>query len=436
MRIDKQTIRDLEIFKTDDGETSIFDLINKTKTTGGEYRLREICLNPPENIELLKEQQDSVRYLVEKFQYIKLPFNNQQIKSIEDYLSSNIDIVQADSLLDCFKFCIIDFTAYKYLKNSILEVHAFIAGFQAILNHHNLELPLKLKKIQHEIESLSNNNAFKKTAKFQNKKPLAFYHALQSDRIVRTEFKSTLTSILNGYYDLDALFSMAKATKELNFNFPEFIKSEESIFSSEGLYHPLLPNAVPSDITLTKDSNFVFLSGPNMSGKTTFLKTIGIAVYLAHLGMGIPSKHTRLTYVDCLFTSLNINDNILKGYSFFYSEVLRVKKLAEILKSGEKVFSLFDELFRGTNVMDAYDATILVISGLFTWQNSLFIVSSHLWEVWEKIKHYPTIKSLCFESKINNGIPEFTYCLTNGVSDMRLGLTIIKNEKIMELLKH
>ena len=173
-----------------------------------------------------------------------------------------------------------------------------------------------------------------------------------------------------------------------------------------------------------------------MSGKTTLMKAIGLTVYLAHLGMGVPALKLSLRYFDRLFTSLNINDSILTGYSFFFNEVKRVKQLAESLNSGEKVFSLLDELFRGTNVKDAYDASAMVISGLLRWRSSIFIISSHLWEVWEKIEQFPNIMSLYFESEIIYGKPSFSYHLKSGVSDMRLGMTIIENEKIMDLLEH
>lgn len=171
-----------------------------------------------------------------------------------------------------------------------------------------------------------------------------------------------------------------------------------------------------------------------MAGKTTFLKASGIAVYLAHLGMGIPARSARISYFDRLLTSLNITDSIASGYSFFYSEVLRVKQLAEYLRNGEKTFSIFDELFRGTNVKDAFDASQIIISGLTRWKTSIFILSSHLWELWGHIKNNSNIRELCFESEILDGKPVFSYHLVQGVSDMRLGLTILENEKIMDLL--
>jgi DNA mismatch repair protein MutS len=435
MLIDKQTLKDLEIFKTEEGTMAVFDFIDKTKTAGGKYRLREMFLHPPDNLQGVKDYQQSVRYLTENSTHFNMPFTDRQLKSLEAYLSTNIEVVKKNSIYNCAKFCITDVQSYRFLKSSLPEVKGFINGFYEFLDEKKEELPEILKKVVKELESIVNDKRFKTIYLLKDKKAFAFNRVLQVDKLLRTSLKTTLANIIAGYYEADALLAMAKTTTECHFVFPEFTEDSADLFRVEGLYHPLLANAVPCDMKINKDSNVIFLTGPNMSGKTTFLKASGIAIYLAHLGMGIPAGKGQLVYFERLFTSLNSTDNILNGYSFFYSEVKRVKQLAEFLNNGEKIFCLFDELFRGTNVKDAYDATILIISGLVSWHNSSFILSSHLWEVWVKINHFKNIHPLYFESEISNGKPVFTYHLVPGVSDMRLGLTIIENEKIMELLK-
>ena len=436
MQIDKQTLGDLDIFKAEDDNPAVFDFIDKTKTTGGKYRLREMFLHPPEGLQSVKEQQNAIRCLFENIENVNLPFTDRQMKSLEAYLSTNIVVVKDNSFYECVKFCFIDIQAYRYLKNSLPEVAGFINGFYDFLNYRKANLPANLSKAFKELEFFINNAEFKKSVTLSVNKRIAFYRILKADRILRIKLKANLTSIIKMYYEADALLSMAQATNEYHFVFPEFIENNESLLQATGLYHPILANAVPCDVSTDKNSNFIFLTEPNMSGKTTFLKAAGIAVYLAHLGMGVPAANVQMSYFDRLFTSLNISDNILNGYSFFYSEVKRVKQLAGFLSNGEKVFCLFDELFRGTNVKDAYDATILIISGLVLWHNSAFILSSHLWEVWGKIRRFKNINPVYFESKTSNGKPVFSYHLLPGVSDMRLGLKIIENKKIMELLKH
>ena len=405
MKIDKHTLKDLEIFKSDENTPTVFDFIDKTKTAGGNYCLREMFLNPPETFRELELQQEAIKYFTEADNYGNFipQFNSHQMRSFEEYLSSNINVVENGSLMTCAIFCLTDIEAYRYLKNSLREIIGFVFIFNKTFITNGNEIPALLKDARNEIIHLMNDSDFRSATRLKENGKLLFMKILQSDRILRTRLKNTLENILKWYYEIDALLSMAKVTIENKFQFPEITDSESTIFHAEELFHLLLLNPVPCNVSLNKDSNFIFLTGPNMAGKTTFLKAAGTAVYLAHLGMGIPVKCAKISYFDCLFTSLNVTDSISTGYSFFYSEVLRVKQLADSLNDGEKTFSLFDELFRGTNVKDAYDASLMIISGLVKWNNSVFILSSHLWELWDKIKVFPNIKELYFESEIKRG---------------------------------
>jgi DNA mismatch repair ATPase MutS len=171
-----------------------------------------------------------------------------------------------------------------------------------------------------------------------------------------------------------------------------------------------------------------------MAGKTTFLKSCGISIYLAQLGMGVPAKYMKLSPFKALFSSLNTTDNLSIGYSYFYSEVMRVRKAAEILRKEKKVFMIFDELFKGTNIKDAFDGSMLVINGLLNWENSLFILASHLTELSNKIDEKPSVFFRYFESSVVDGRPKFSFKIFEGKSDERLGLLILQNEKIDELL--
>jgi len=435
MLIDKQTLSDLDIFKPDENDLTVFGLIDKTKTAGGKYRLREKLLHPPQNMDDLLQQQDVIRFLSCNPVEYKLPFHIRQIKTVELFISSNIEITKKFDFFTCAKFYLTDSNAFKEIKQSIIEVVNFIATFKAYLDTKmNGVLPLILENLRNDIFNFAHNANLQPIMKKGCFKGLALAEVLKSDMILRTELEPALRNILNWCYELEALLSMADTVAENNFNFPSFTGNKGTFFHAEGLFHPLLENPVPYDIGLKKNSNFVFLTGPNMAGKTTFLKAAGIAVYLAHLGMGIPARKADLGYFDRLFSSINIPDGVLKGYSYFFSEVKRVKELAGLLHSGERVFSLFDELFRGTNVKDAYDATVLIISGLAAWHDSVFILSSHLWEIHNDIGDFDNIRNYYFDSEIRMGKPVFNYHLKPGVSTMRLGMAIINNEEIMELL--
>lgn len=435
MYIDKQTLRDLEIFPSKENNPSLFDFLDNTKTTGGKNCLREMLFHLPESYQDVIKQQMAIRYLSENFESYNLPFTDRQMKWLEAYLSSNIEVVKGNSFYEYVEFCLVDIQAYKYLRNSIPDISDFVNGFYNFFISQKTRLPAIFYKALNDLEFIINDKDFKESIAFYSNKKIPFHKVLKADKILRMTLKDNLTSIIKIYYEADALLSVAKTTCKYHFVFPDIVNDGKCLFEANGLYHPMLNNAVSCNVKTDIHSNFIFLTGPNMSGKTTFLKSVGIAIYMAHLGMGVPATYVHMSYFDRLFTSLDISDNILNGYSFFYSEVKRVKQLAVFLANKERLFCLFDELFRGTNIKDAYEATILIASGLALWNNSSFILSSHLWEVWEKIKHFENIKPVYFESRTSAGKPVFSYRLLPGVSDLRLGLAIIENEKIMELLK-
>jgi DNA mismatch repair ATPase MutS len=161
---------------------------------------------------------------------------------------------------------------------------------------------------------------------------------------------------------------------------------------------------------------------------------MGILVYLAHLGFPVPAKKLHISLFDGLFTTINLTDNLNLGYSHFYSEVKRVRDLVIKINTDKKLFIIFDELFRGTNVKDAFDASLMIISALAKIKKNLFFISTHILEVAESIDNKDSIMFKCFESELINQLPVYDFKLKEGISSERIGLLIIKNEKIIEIL--
>ena len=150
--------------------------------------------------------------------------------------------------------------------------------------------------------------------------------------------------------------------------------------------------------------------------------------------MGVPARKARLTPVDVLFTSLNPSDNLRAGLSYFLAEVKRVRAAAEVLARGERAFVLFDEVFKGTNVRDALEASAEVILGFARAKGSGFIFSSHLIELVEKLRSNPAIRFHCFDGNVVKGVATYSYELKRGVSDQRLGLFLLRQERVPELI--
>jgi DNA mismatch repair ATPase MutS len=201
------------------------------------------------------------------------------------------------------------------------------------------------------------------------------------------------------------------------------------------LYHILLPAPTPYDVHLSPESNFLFLTGANMAGKSTLIKSVGSAVFLAHVGMGVPAQQMKLTLFDGLLSNINVEDNIAKGESYFFNEVQRVKNTVQKINDGKKWLVLIDELFKGTNVQDAMKCSLTVIKGLIRIKNSLFILSTHLYEIGEELKQYPNISFRYFETNVTDDQLEFSYQLKEGISNDRIGYVILKREKVVEMLE-
>ncbi len=435
MQIDKQTLNDLEIFRAVDENISIFKLFDITRTVGGSNCLRDKLINPPDSFRKLRLQQQSIRYFAERDEPLTLPMGNMQLKEVEEYFATNIEVVATEQWVSSLQFYFSDKSSFNFLKNSIPVVIRFVEAMKQLLHKEGNNLPVILQQAVAQIQSLWSDNTYQKVRGMTSRPSASFHQWLQADRLLRIELKDRFKVLIETYFELDALNAMAVTTREMKLNFPELIESEHPLFHVEEIYNPLLLKWKTSSLNINNVHNFVFLTGPNMSGKSTLLKAIGLTVYLAHLGMGVPAKTARISYVDRLLTDFTFTDNIVTGYSYFFSEVQRVKELAASLSKGERVFAIFDELFRGTNVQDALEATSTIVSELMAWRESLFVISSHLTEIGETVNKFPNTQSWFFESFMENGVPVFTYRLLKGISTLRLGMTIIDNEGIVQMLK-
>jgi DNA mismatch repair ATPase MutS len=216
--------------------------------------------------------------------------------------------------------------------------------------------------------------------------------------------------------------------------FPVITETPKPHLKINGFFHPFIPSPVKNDIKLADHKNLCFVSGANMAGKSTSLKAVGLCVYLAHLGFPVPAKEMEVSLFNGLYSTINVSDDINKGYSHYYSEVRRVKEIALQIKEKKKVLVIFDELFRGTNVKDAFDATLMVSKGFTEIKDCLFFISTHIVEVAQELEKLDSVDFKCFESHLVEEKPIYNYKLMNGISTERLGVTILKNEKIMDII--
>jgi DNA mismatch repair ATPase MutS len=140
-----------------------------------------------------------------------------------------------------------------------------------------------------------------------------------------------------------------------------------------------------------------------MSGKTTFMRALGVGALLAHLGCGVPARAMRISFLHGVVTNMHVEDNLLRGESYFFAEVQRMKGTARRLVEDKPHLVLMDELFKGTNVHDAYECTRAVVEGLLKHPRHLMVLSTHLHEVAE---HFSDRSDILFAYFVTDTAPD------------------------------
>lgn len=230
------------------------------------------------------------------------------------------------------------------------------------------------------------------------------------------------------FHVFEAWLSIAKGIQKHRFQFPIFTDREMTI---QDFYHPLLRQPVKNSISVR--ANVVLITGPNMSGKSTLLKSIGICVVLASLGLAVPAAGCRLPLFDSISVAIDLQDDMRSGYSHFMKEVITLKNIVTAAAGSNKCFAIFDELFRGTNNEDALAISRTTINGLTRFPGSVFFISTHLHQLKDSF-HADRIATHYIECLQDKGDPVFTYRLLDGWSDLKIGQILFEREGLNALL--
>lgn len=436
MEIDKTTLHDLAIFDAED-EFSIFRKLDFTRTMGGREKLRHIFSRSLTSIEAIKGTQQTIQAIQPNMEAWPQNISNGSIMVIHKFYESNVDQIPSQpSAAAAYAYKLFhshDFSLVKYTTGHGFD---FIKGMQSLITLFlNDDAPEPLKKILQRAAAIIDKEQFSITQKKEKADDLSMTEMLRLAYFIRYHYKQNIFELMEIYSQLDAWYAMAMAMNSYDLVFPQFMESDCPIVNAPGLYHLLVPEAVAYDITLDHENNFLFLTGANMAGKSTFIKAVGSAVFLAHIGMGVPAKKMELTMFDGLLSNINVVDNISRGESYFYNEVQRIKSTILKINDGRKWLILIDELFKGTNVEDAMKCSTVVIEGLIKVKQSLFILSTHLYEIGEKLKEHDNIIFKYFETTVDDEQLKFSYQLKDGISNDRLGYLILKREKVIDLLE-
>ena len=180
--------------------------------------------------------------------------------------------------------------------------------------------------------------------------------------------------------------------------------------------HPLLlkNKRVDNDIEINHDGEIMLVTGSNMAGKSTYLRSIGVNVVLAMAGSAVCAKSFKVSHVQAI-SSMRITDNLEESTSTFYAELKKLKTIIEKVNNGEKVFILLDEILRGTNSLDRHTGSVALMKQLIK-HHAAAIIATHDLELAKLKNEFPgNIVNYHFDVQVSNDELYFDYRLKPGV---------------------
>lgn len=232
----------------------------------------------------------------------------------------------------------------------------------------------------------------------------------------KNRYASGITAWIKAIGETDALVSMAC----YRYNHPRYVFpkiSETALLRGEGIGHPLLPKdkTVTNDFQVENLHNLYIITGANMAGKSTFLRTIGVNLVLALSGNAVCAETFEFQPMN-LFSSMRTTDNLAKGTSYFHAELLRLQQLIKIASQSEKLFIILDEMLKGTNSRDKLNGSSKFLVKLLSFPVS-GIIATHDLALGELAERYPSnFLNACFEISHTQDDITYDYKLKEGVS--------------------
>ena len=231
----------------------------------------------------------------------------------------------------------------------------------------------------------------------------------------QTAYLDRINSWINSVSLIDTWVSMAT----FRYNHPEaghteIIDSDEVVYEAKGLYHPFLgPQAVRNDFVI-RDRNYYLITGANMAGKSTFLRSIGVNYVLALNGMPVFADQIRVSHF-ALFSSMRTTDDLTHGISYFNAELLRLQQLIDYCQRQPRTLIILDEILKGTNSLDKLNGSRLFLQAITQLPVS-GIIATHDLELSKMSEAFPTrFHNYCFEIELGTAVT-YTYKITPGVA--------------------
>jgi DNA mismatch repair ATPase MutS len=459
---------DLDIF----GEGGLFPYLNRTSTSFGQETLAQSLLHPDKN--KIRERQDAIRELNDKLefrQHLQAYGMTQETKDKEmQQLRAWIDspsffsnkvlyyglmifplatigsliyyfITENDKAVNLFSVLFVlniiiafsfarKISAHLSVSTSVNKILQQFASQLKLIESQPFQSPL-LKQVQEQLKTgdLTASKSIGKLASLFNSLEtiinllvsillnglfLFHIHVLFALEKWKTENKERIFPWLKLLGEIEGLNSFAN----LSYNNPSFswpsVTEKESL-AAEDMGHLLIRPAkrITNSISFNEQP-FVILTGSNMSGKSTFLRTLGINLVLARAGSAVCAKSFEFYPYD-VQVSMRISDSLQDSESFFYAELKRLHQVIEQLEKGHKTFVILDEILRGTNSNDKHNGTVGLIRKMVG-AHACGIIATHDLTVSRLAEEYPShVSNKCFESRIINDELLFDYKLGDGV---------------------
>lgn len=469
-------INDLDIF----GNNSLFQWVNNTKTTYGRESLKNLMMfnNLPRREEIL-ERQSSLKELADKIDFrqeltstLKSDKNKNDETFIGDWVKENdkkhikffdlirigmpiinvlviiLTIFGIGEWIDILVTLGISYYLLKFIDSDVkkgliifedlkYKIKTYVKAIKIIENEEFKSSELnKLKSIFKDSNSLASEDLLEleKITSWLYDRHNAFYIILNClflwdyQMIKKLEkWKCKNKDKFNAYMECLGQFEAMSSLSTLVFNNPlwEVPNITDSVLSGKDLTHPLLGDeAVGNDFYMDKNTRVLLITGSNMSGKSTFLRTVGFNMILSYLGLNVPAKEFNVPIFN-IYTCMRTGDDLENNISSFYSEILRVKGIVDGTKRNERIFFLLDEIFKGTNSIDRHEGAVVLINQLLK-GDTLGLVSTHDLELCDMEKNNELVSNYYFKEYYKNNKIMFDYKIRQGVSKTRNAKYLMK----------
>ena len=487
--IDKQHnfLSDLDIF----GRRSIFQLLNRTATFTGRTKLAQWLTYPFLDKEQINKRQTAIKDLEKKTEwnlhFIALGIENKEkpndkeiinnwLQEENNFTSTPLKIAGivlptiTITALAFYSFGIIGISYFNYLflfqliiigsqTKKINKIHDSLSRrFDSIEKYRLLITAIESEKfsstelieLQNGLKSLETNasshikNLKGYTDKLDARMNIVIavllngiflwdINIMQRIEKWRSNHKNDFIKWIDVIGEFDAYISLALyAHNNANYAYPE-VETNTFTIEANNIGHPLIneSNLVKNNYHISGLPKVDLLTGANMAGKSTFLRTIGVNLTLAMIGAPVCASKFKFSPI-LLFTSLRTNDSLQENESFFYAELKRLHLLIQQYEEGKQVFFLLDEILKGTNSKDQHAGSEALIKKILK-LNGVGIVATHDVELSKLMNEFRnSVRNLCFEITIKDDKLNFDYTLSEGVCSTMNASFLMKKMGIVD----